>query len=474
MFGKTTIKDVTNMDVAVSDKMSQEIELWMNMYQELAPWLAPPYMRSLNIPAYIAGTFAQWATSELEVTIEGSPRADYIAEQMKPVLRALQDYVEYAAAGGGLVYKPYPVIDGATVEVDYTQAPDFFPISFNSRGEITDAVFIETRIVGKTYFRRLERHSLVKRMYTVTNLAYESFDENYLGKEIPLATVDDWADLLPEIKIGGLTRPLFAYLKMPGANAIDTRSPLGVSMFSRATNLIEDADRQYTRLLWEYEGGEMAIEASRDIFPQDEHGKPIIPAGRERLFRPNEIDSNASGKGAELIKVHAPTLRDASYRSGLYDILKQIEDKCGMARGTITDPVNAAKTATEIKMMQQPSYITISKLQQNIEDALEHLIYIIDKYATLYHLAPSGKITTTYKWDDSVITDTESERMRDKDDVAAGLMQKWEYRVKWYGEDEATAKKMVGYVENEEPDEDPDPFGLDKPDPKAPKKKVAE
>ena len=33
--------------------------------------------------------------------------------------------------------------------------------------------------------------------------------------------------------------------------------------------------------------------------------------------------------------------------------------------------------------------------------------------------------------------------MHDKEDVRDGIMQKWEYRVKWYGEDEAKAKKMV-------------------------------
>lgn len=458
MFGKTTIKDAMKAEVAVSDKMSQEIELWMNMYVECAPWLAPPHMRSLNIPAYIAWKFAQLATSELDVVIEGSPRADYISEQMKPVLKSLRTYTEYAAAGGGLVYKPYPVVETKTVEVDYVQATDFFPIAFNSRGEITDGVFIETRINGAVYLRRLERHTLSKGMYTVRNMAFESANENYLGKEVALTVVDDWASLQPETTIGGLKDTLFAYMKMPGANTIDPRSPLGVSMFAKATNLIEDADRQYTRLLWEYEGGEMAVEASKDVFPIDKDGNPIIPAGRERLFRPNELDQNNSGASNELIKVHAPQLRDASYQSGLDAILKHIEDKCGLARGTITDPQNAAKTATEIKMLNQPSYVTISDLQSSIEEALSHVIYIIDRYASLYRLAPEGKYTATFNWDDSVLTDTEAERMRDKDDVAAGLMQPYEYRMKWRNEDEPTAKKMVGYVDAEG---ESDPFGLE-------------
>ena len=47
-------------------------------------------------------------------------------------------------------------------------------------------------------------------------------------------------------------------------------------------------------------------------------------------------------------------------------------------------------------------------------------------------------------FEDSYIIDKESERLRDQQEVRDGLMQKWEYRVKWYGEDEATAKNMAG------------------------------
>ena len=55
-----------------------------------------------------------------------------------------------------------------------------------------------------------------------------------------------------------------------------------------------------------------------------------------------------------------------------------------------------------------------------------------------------------FTWDDSVITDAETERMRDKDDVSMGIMQPWEYRAKWYREDEATAKAMVSKQDNGE------------------------
>ena len=44
-------------------------------------------------------------------------------------------------------------------------------------------------------------------------------------------------------------------------------------------------------------------------------------------------------------------------------------------------------------------------------------------------------------FDDSIIQDTEAEKERDMKEVAAGLMQAWEYRVRWYGESEETARR---------------------------------
>ena len=59
-------------------------------------------------------------------------------------------------------------------------------------------------------------------------------------------------------------------------------------------------------------------------------------------------------------------------------------------------------------------------------------------------LTVDPEAVVTVQFEDSYIIDKESERLRDQQEVRDGLMLKWEYRMKWYGEDEATAKKMVG------------------------------
>ena len=54
----------------------------------------------------------------------------------------------------------------------------------------------------------------------------------------------------------------------------------------------------------------------------------------------------------------------------------------------------------------------------------------------------------TIDFDDSIIEDKTTERNNDRQDLAAGIMNPWEYRMKWYNEDEATAKKMLPKMED--------------------------
>lgn len=53
-------------------------------------------------------------------------------------------------------------------------------------------------------------------------------------------------------------------------------------------------------------------------------------------------------------------------------------------------------------------------------------------------LSDEGDVRVTF--DGSIITDASAEKQQDMAEVAAGLMEAWEHRAKWYGEDETTAR----------------------------------
>lgn len=445
LIGKSEIKSRLNIDVAVSDKMQEGVELWSAVYENRAPWLSET-VQSLNLGATIASEIARMITLEMKSEITGSPRADYHNGQFKNFLKHIRQYVEYGCAKGGIAFKPY--IDGKNIAHDAVQADRFFPTAFNSAGRITGAVFVERLVKGSRYYTRLERHELIETGYHITNKAYMSLTESALGDEVALETVGEWASVEPEAVITGVDRPLFAYFKVAQANTIDPSSPLGVSVYARATDLIKEADKQYSRLLWENEAGEMAVDIDAALLgPKDENGNYRIPKRKKRLYRTYTgipDDTNV----ANGMKVFAPQLRDQSLINSLNELLMRIEDTCGLARGTFSNVQNDARTATELKIMRQRSYANVADNQKALQEALEDYIYAMDVWATIGKLAPQGKYEVSFEWDDSIIVDTESEQAIRIQEVASGLLKPTEY-IKWrYGiKDDETAMKMIPGME---------------------------
>ena len=110
-------------------------------------------------------------------------------------------------------------------------------------------------------------------------------------------------------------------------------------------------------------------------------------------------------------------------------------------------------------MNKQRSFAAVHDIQRALETALNGLFYAMDKLAQLYGLGPAGDWQATYLWHDSILVDEDKAREQMRQDCRDGAAQWWEYRMRFYGESEAEAKKAVGYSDN--PQKPLDPFGLD-------------
>jgi A118 family predicted phage portal protein len=422
--------------------MANALQEWALMYSNQAEWLSKD-VKSLNLPASIAAEISRAVTIEMEVEISGSSRADYLAEQMEAVTNKLRQYTEYGVAKGGLMFKPYVL--GDKIAVDYVQADCFYPIRFDANGMITACVFSDTRVIGKSYYTRLEYHTMTANGCEIKNMAYKSDNATDLGRQIDLTVIDDWAGLEPEALITGIDKPLYAYFRYPVANNIDTTSPLGVSCFSRAVDQIEEADKLYSNLVWEFESGQRALYIDSLAFGVGSDGKPKLPD--KRLYR--TINQGGQVSDEEMFHEWSPQFREASIISGLDAILKKIEFLCGLAYGTISDPNVIANTATEIKMQKQRSFATITDTQKALEEALEQLLYAMDVWATLANLAPSGTYQAVYTFDDSIVADHDTQFAQDTQALGLSVMSKVEFRMRNYGETEAIAKQKIADVQAE-------------------------
>jgi len=445
MINPNNIKQNLRVEVAMNPLMANALQTWSLMYINQSPWVGGD-VKSLNLAAAIAAELSRAVTLEMELTLSGSARADYLTEQMSPVLNNLRIFTEYGAAKGGIVFKPYPK-DGRIV-IDYVQADQFYPVAFDVNGNISAAVFADQKTVGNQYYTRLEYHALLPDGYHITNTCYKSPTRDVLGSQIPLTQIEQWMDIEPEAIIYNIERPLFAYFKMPIANNIDPSSPLGVSVYARAVALIEQADRLWSDFLWEFESGKRALYTDTMAFGKDADGKPLLPD--KRLYRLLDLNSKIEQKG--LFEDWTPTLREVNILNGLDAILKRIEFTCGLAQGTISDPSTVALTATEIKMGKQRTYATITDTQKSLEDALNDLLYAMDVWATLSNFAPRGTYTPVYWWDDSIVADHDTQFMQDQQALTMQVMSKTEFRMRNYGEDEVTARKMLDMLGQESSD----------------------
>lgn len=425
---------VGSPDIVISSKMENALPLWVAIYECGGPWCsAEKNIHSLCLGPAIAQEFSRLVTMESEIICTGSARADWLMQQARPFLDALPATVETACALGGCAFKPY--VQGDRIVVDVVQEDCFFPTTFDTSGHMTGAIFTEQIKRRNAIYTRLEYHEFKDGAETITNKAFVSATSAQLGREIPLTEVPEWADISPDARIDNLTRPLFAYFRVPTANRVDRHSPLGASVYALAVDTIRDADVQYGSLLWEYRGGELAIDVDAAAIRQDPDGALRMEERDRRLYR-HLLNGNPN-----MWNTFSPALRDASYLNGLDAILRRIEFQCGLAYGTISNPQSVEKTAEEVRASKQRSYATVRLIQQALQDAIEGLFYAMDVYATLYRLATAGAYTLAFDWDDSIVNDPAARKQQFWQYVEAGRFPFARYLVEFegYSEDEAAA-----------------------------------
>lgn len=450
MLQPNSIKQALDLETIITPSMAEALQKWALIYENRSSWISAD-VQSMNLGASIAAEVARDVTIEMEVGISGSPRADFLALQLAPVINGIRTYAEYAAAKGGLVFKPY--IKDGMIAVDFVQADCFYPVAFDANGNMTSCVFADQKIVSQYFYTRLEHHSMTAGGYRITNTAFRSTVRDQLGNQVPLSTIDAWADLAEEATIINIDKPLFGYFKMPFANNVDTTSPLGVSVYARAAQgdqcLLRQADEQWSNLIWEFKSGKRAIFVDTLAFEKDTNGKPKLPD--KRLYRTIDTGGNIAD-GKKFFEGWTPEFREASILSGLDAILKKIEINCGLAFGTISDPaVATAMTATEVVSSKQRSAATVVDTQKALKNALEQLIYAMNVWCDLGGLAPSGVYETSYDFDDSVVVDSQAQFVQDHQTVNMNGMPKYIFLMRNYGLSEIDAKKWVADAQAEMP-----------------------
>ncbi len=427
MFGYTTLKNIVGEDIALSESMIEAIEEWQQMMDGRASWITD-YVKSLRIEEGICREFADAALVEMETSVSNEKLNKIYQKGIADLNENLQDGLGL----GSFVLRPV----GADA-VECVTADRIIPISFGDNGKPLDIAFLSIKKVGQMdCYTRFERHYFVNGNLTIENKCYHSQSENYIGSPCELTEVPEWANINPgPVTFPGMTQMDFGYYRNPVKNKVDG-SVCGVSIFESAKDLIARADIQGARLDWEYESGERAIHVDSRAVKKEKQGRFGMAKLNRRLYRGLDLED---GKDKELLKEYSPAMRDEAFIRGIEKYYRSIEFNVGLAYGDLSDVQEVEKTAAEVKVSKARKYNRVTAIQGKLKDCLEEFVVGLAFYNNLYHAGYEFNC----KFNDSILTDEETERQQDRQDVSMGVMSLLEYRMKWYNEDEKTAAEKL-------------------------------
>lgn len=327
--------------------------------------------------------------------------------------------------------------DNTKISINYLTAHNIIPLTIR-HGKIIDVAFVsEVLEKGKKYIY-LETHVLTDSGYKITN-QYFSYENEQL-KEQPLP-----AGIAPVINTG-TDIPLFSVFSPNIVNTHSNSNGLGMSIFANAVDNLMGVDLAFNNFNRDFKLGGKKVFYAEALMQTDEDGNKITPDDvMQQLFSVvGDLPINENGQNS-LVTEYNPSLRVAENKDGIQAQLDYLSFKCGLGTKHYQFNAGTVVTATQYTGDKQELIQNAAKHYISIERALQGVVKAIlwaGKEILGQPVNPDAKITINFE--DSYVIDKESERIRDLQEINAGLMQKFEYRMKWKGEDETTAKAMVG------------------------------
>ena len=396
---KTSAEKEFNVDIISSDLMEMAQVEWQSIIKGKPYWLSDS-VHTINFAKFLCYYTSKKTCLDLNVTISGSDRADYINQCISAMIKkSIRDKVEDACGAGGIILKPNGTYNPAGA-IDYVMPGSFAVTEKNSNGDILGIIFIDRKVNGDDYYTRLEYQHFTStiaddmdgagRTYTIENKAFKSKGSDSLGRPISLADVPEWKDIPEVVNISNVEKPLFGYFKMPYNNTIDYSSPEGVAVFSNCIEELRNLDVAWSRK-------DEETDDSRHITFVDENAlfKTNKKTGvSERVELPRFVKGLKHGvDSASTIDEHVPTMLTSDRIADINSILSMISTKAGFSQGQfVLDRKTGIATATEIESDDRETVETITDIRNALKTAIKDLIYALDKYCDVFFDMPSGYV----------------------------------------------------------------------------------
>lgn len=387
---------------------------------------------------------------------------------------------KWIALGSGSI-RPY--IEDDKVKFSYADATDVYPL--NSNTTKVDEIALSRRIRKienneAVYYTLLEFHQWgaskavddqgnVYRPYTITNELYRSGDSNNIGEQVPLNSIEEYADLQPQSTFQHLEKPLFAFYRNAGANNKSFTSPLGLGLCDNYWQTVDDINSTHDGFAWDVKTGYRRITIPRTWVRRQTqiNGKPV-PEDSQMYWDPKDavfVPINVRADDSSSFKDLAIQIRTDQYTASMDFFLHEFENEIGLSQGTFTTSPTGVQTATEVVTNNSMTYQTRSSYLTQVEKMIDQLVYAIAELLQTPDVWSNGqarwqgdidKLTITPDFNDGVFVDQEAQRQSDLQAVQAGILPKKQFLMRNYNLDENTADQWLSEIQDEQSPEPPE------------------
>lgn len=323
--------------------------------------------------------------------------------------------------------------------IDYVTAEHIHPISWTN-GFIEECAFSKLVTVQNEKYLYLQiHHKNDFGLYEIENAMY-SYRTGSLS-EVPINSVPGYENIPAAVSTNSDVK-MFVIDRLNITNNSETDSPMGISVFANAIDVLKGVDIVYDSYVNEFSLGKKRIMAKLGAM-EFLDGEPAFDPNDTVFYAlPEDISGNS------MIEQIDMSLRTTEHDEGIQAQLNLLSAKCGLGNSYYKYSEHSVSTATQIISENSAMFRTLKKHEVILDSVIKNLCKVILHFGNLAlggHYNEDAEITIDF--DDSIIEDKQSEFSRDMQLLNAGIMNDWEFRSKWMNEDEETAKQMLPGME---------------------------
>lgn len=393
--------------------------------------------RSLNMAKKICEDKADLMLNEkVEWALPHKESMDFLESVMDknnfPVLS--NQLLEKANALGTCAF--VEIFNSGEIIIDYVNGKNIYPLSWEG-DTVTQCAFGSLKHINGEKYIYINMHLLENKAYIIKNYLLK-YEKGRLVEE----DVEDILGISAIIYTKSPT-PFFQIIRPNTANHILSPSPMGISAFSGALDILQGIDTIYDSFINEFDLGKkrIFIDSSLAQVSMGEDGTRLTP-----VFDTNDIcfyGLSGLRESGDLIKEVNMDLRIDEHIAALNANLSLLSAKCGLGRHFYSFEKTGLKTATEVISENSDLYRKVKKdeiiLRKALTDLAKAIIYM-GAYFLNKNISWEG---ISVYFDDAIIEDSRKIKENALTERNAGLISDARYFEETRNMDKETAQAFA-------------------------------